>query len=164
MKLKNVKVGKLFQKKGTDHVLKVIKVDSGVRGSNVFAEDVSTGECGWLYCYDLKKYKEVSDPSPQYDIPEKAWLLREVVVSGSHLRTSGMSGYVAGVREGDRMVLVEHLGFSNGHDGNDNKLLCGWLPERGKTNYWYVPMIDLSFVNKDGSLTPMVSPMVEEKV
>ena len=156
MKLKNVKVGMLVQKKGTDHVLKVIKVDTEARGSNVFAEDVSTGECGWLYYYDIKKYKE---PAPQYDIPEKAWLLREVVVSGEYLLTSGMTGYISGVWDNE-LVLVEFPTFSGGHDGNENKLLCGWLPERGKNNYWYVPKVDLSLVNEDGSLTPLV----EEKV
>lgn len=94
---------------------------------------------------------------PRYDIPQKAMLLREVVVTADNGDVYvGCSGYISGVCH-DEFILVELKNFNKGHAGihSSDVLLCGWAGKKGDVNYWFFSANEISYVNEDGSLTPV---------
>lgn len=117
------------------------------------------GEPVWVMSHEVRKATQeeidASMPEIEYDIPQKAWLLREVVVTDDVYGLMGKHGFVSGVSASTGNVLIEFLDWNKGHNGIHADLLCGWAGDAHTNNYYFLDEAHLSFVNEDGSLTPI---------
>ena len=155
MKLKNVEVGMQVVVKtgvfaGRTMVVIGITTDANLN-VRLVSDDGKSGV--WLKASDIKPVVK----QPKYDIPQKAMLLREVVVTDDNGDVNvGCSGYISGVCH-DGFILVELKNFNEGHDGIHctDDLLCGWTGKKGDVNYWFFSAYEIAYVNEDGSLTPV---------
>jgi len=153
MKIENVKVGMR---------VKVKQCCSNIQARGAVVTVSQVGVTGAIRCTTddgVQVYlnaESIKPAKPFYDIPEKAWLLREVVVNNDSGTSEiiGKTGYVSGVAyDGD--LLVEFPDWDGGH-GGECFVKHGWCGKDGDRGYWFLPPDEISFVNEDGSLTPVL--------